>query len=406
MRKNIITGVSLVALSAGMAQAGGFELQTLDTSIMYADGNQASIAYASIDASVQGENPNSATSSKKDVVKDQTVTNVTAKFDVGESLSFGLGTYRAGSIQLSGGNEAPNPGVHYGGNLAPTADVDLNTTAILGRYQLNENLSFIGGVTQNNIGDGNVTTLAGSYGISGTSSMGYIGGVAYSIPDIALRAELTYQPKTDFTTNASFTPSAYGVGGVMTKAAEHQTAVDGGGVASDYPLAALSGLDATQMNAYLAETTNKTTLSLPETVALNFQTGIAENTLLTASYRKASWSKSQINVAAKIAIGTEFEDSEAYTVGIARRFSDKLSASLTYSKEEGSSKPAKSLFTVSNGSEAVSLGLRYTHENMNISAGISQRNVGDVTVNDPNAGTMKYTGNTVTSMGVKIAFAF
>ena len=38
MRKNIITGVSLVALSAGMAQAGGFELQTLDTSIMYADG--------------------------------------------------------------------------------------------------------------------------------------------------------------------------------------------------------------------------------------------------------------------------------------------------------------------------------------------------------------------------------
>ena len=43
MRKNIITGVSLVALSAGMAQAGGFELQTLDTSIMYADGNQVSM---------------------------------------------------------------------------------------------------------------------------------------------------------------------------------------------------------------------------------------------------------------------------------------------------------------------------------------------------------------------------
>lgn len=101
MRKNIITGVSLVALSAGMAQAGGFELQTLDTSIMYADGNQASISYARIDVSVQGENPNSTTSSKRDVVKDQTVTNVTAKFDVGDSLSFGLGTYRSGSIQLN-----------------------------------------------------------------------------------------------------------------------------------------------------------------------------------------------------------------------------------------------------------------------------------------------------------------
>jgi hypothetical protein len=107
MRKNIITGVSLVALSAGMAQAGGFELQTLDRSIMNADGNQAPISYASIDASVQGENPNSTTSSKRDVVKDQKVTNVTAKFDVGDSLSFGLRTYRSGSIQLSGGNENP-----------------------------------------------------------------------------------------------------------------------------------------------------------------------------------------------------------------------------------------------------------------------------------------------------------
>lgn len=90
-----------------MAQAGGFKLQTLDTSMMHADGNQASISYESIDAFVQGENPNSATSSKRDVVKDQTVTNVTAKFDVDDNLSFGLGTYRSGSIQLSWVNQNP-----------------------------------------------------------------------------------------------------------------------------------------------------------------------------------------------------------------------------------------------------------------------------------------------------------
>jgi hypothetical protein len=54
MRKNIITGVSLVALSADMARAGGFELQTLDTSIMYAGGNTGSISIADINASVSG----------------------------------------------------------------------------------------------------------------------------------------------------------------------------------------------------------------------------------------------------------------------------------------------------------------------------------------------------------------
>ena len=97
MRKNIITGVSLVALSAGMAQAGGFELQTLDTSMMYADGNQASIAYASIDASVQGVNTAvPGTSSKKQVVADQTVVNFAAKYDFNDdAIATGVAFWKA-----------------------------------------------------------------------------------------------------------------------------------------------------------------------------------------------------------------------------------------------------------------------------------------------------------------------
>ena len=393
MRKNIITGVSLVALSAGMAQAGGFELQTLDTSMMYADGNQASISYARIDASIDGVNSSTgaSASSKKQVVKDQTVTNFSGKFDVGESLSFGVATYRSGSIQLSGGNEAPEPviglvngvptlvGMTAGGNLAPTGDVDLDTTALMVNYSLNENVSLIGGFTQNTLKDGNVTTLAGSYDVTGASGQGYVIGAAYSIPEIALRAEVIYQPKATIDTKASYV-GAGSAAGVVNPASKSQ-------------------------------------LSLPDTYAVSFQTGIAADTLLTASYRKANWSKAQISVIANPAdltsganINTEFEDSEAFSVGIGRKFSEWLSGSITYSKEEGSSKPATSLFTVSNGSEAISVGLQYKRDNMTISGGISQRNVGDVTVNATLAPglvrQMTYTGNSVTAMGLKIAFAF
>ena len=361
MRKNIITGVSLVALSAGMAQAGGFELQTLDTSIMYADGNQASISYASIDASIEGYNALLGPATKKAVVKDQTVTNVAAKFDVGESLSFGLSTYRSGAIQLDGGN-ALDAGV----NLAPTGDVDLDTMALMVKYSLNENISLIGGMTQNTLKDGNVTTLAGSYDVSGTSEQGYIVGAAYTIPEIALRAELTYQPKTTINTTTNYGPNVN-------------------------PIAA-------------------TTLSLPDTYAFSFQTGIAADTLLTATYRRANWSKSQIGITvapgSQANINTEFDDSEAYSIGIGRRFTENLSGSITYSKEEGSSATSTSLFTVSNGSEAISIGLQYKRDNMTISGGVSQRNVGDVTVNADGIGQMQYSGNSVTAMGVKIAFAF
>jgi len=197
MRKNIITGVSLVALSAGMAHAGGIELQTLDTSMMYADGNTASLSYASIDASIEGVNTLSA-ASKKQVVKDQTVTNLAGKFDVGDSLSIGFSTFRSGAVQLSGGNGSA-------ANLTPIADIKLETTALLLNYQLNDNLSLIGGMTNNALKDSTVQTLAGSYTIPGVTEQGYIVGAAYSVPEIALRAELIYQPKTELKTTANFT---------------------------------------------------------------------------------------------------------------------------------------------------------------------------------------------------------
>lgn len=375
MRKNIITGVSLVALSAGMAQAGGFELQTLDTSMMYADGNVGSISYATIDASIEGYNSVLGAATKKAVVKDQTVTNFAAKFDVGDSLSFGLGTYRAGAIQLDGGNAAD-----AGVNLAPTGDVDLDTTALMVKYNLNDNISFLGGITQNTLKEGNVTTMAGSYNVTGKSKQSYVIGAAYSIPEIALRAELTYQPKTTIQTTSAYTGAGNFLG-------------------FNNPSAA-------------------TELALPDTYAVSFQTGIAADTLLTASYRKSNWNKAQIDVnVSSVApfssanIGTSFSDSEAYSVGIGRKFTESLSGSITYSKEEGGSATSTSLFSVSNGSEAISIGLQYKRDNMTISGGVSQRNVGDMTVDPglpaPLAGhTMVYTGNTVTAMGVKVAFAF
>jgi len=369
--KKYSIATTILLTCASSAFAGGFELQKLDTSMMYVDGNQASISQATINYSIEGQNPLAGAASKKQVVPDISVTNVAAKFDVGDNLSFGLGTYRSGAIQLSGGNGTS-------GNLTPTADVDLNSTALLARYNLNDNISFIGGVTQNVVGGGNVTTMAGSYDVSGKTEMGYVAGLAYSIPEIALRAELIYQPKTKFATTTNYSPSL-------------SAAAGGAG----------------------ADPNSATGLSLPDTMAINFQTGIAADTLLTASYRKTSWGKSQIKISAPVAIETTFKDTVSYSLGIGRKFTDSLSGSITYAKEPGTGATSTSLFSVSDGSDAISIGLQYQRDNMTISGGISQRNVGDMTVDPgftgghPLAGhTMKYTGNTVTAMGLKIAFAF
>ena len=392
MRVYLLSTTGLL-LSASIAVAGGFELQTLDTSIMYSEGNQASISTAKIDASIKGINPLVGAVSSRDVVKDQTVTNIATKFNVGENLSFGLSTYRSGSIQLDGGNG-------LNGNIAPTADVNLDSTAMMAIYNLNGNFSFLGGVTQNNIGDGNVTTLGGSYAVSSTSKMGYLIGVAYSMPEIALRAELTYQPQTKFATTTAFAPSAAVVCAQMAP-------LD----CSDLANAGTYALTNDAITA--AGAASVTNLSLPDTIAFNFQTGIAKDTLMTASYRKSSWGKAQINIAAPVAITTNFDDAVSYSLGIGRKFTDSLSGSITYSKEESTGSTSTSLFSVSDGSEAISIGLQYKQDNMAISGGISQRKVGDMTVDpgfvapNPLAGsTMNYSGNTVTAMGLKLSFSF
>ena len=350
-----------------MAQAGGFELQTLDTSIMYADGNAASISIADINASVDG----TANGEKVDTVKDQKVTNIGFKMDAG-LVDVGLYTYRSGAIQLSGGNT-------LGGNYAPQGDVDINSTTLMIKYDVNENVSLLGGITQNNLTSGNVTTIKGSYDIDSASSTGYVVGAAYAIPEIALRAEVLYQPKSKITTKTNYDAT----GGVYNAA------------------------------ALLVNGEKETELSRPETLTLNVQSGIAENTLMFASYHRSKWSGAPVVVDIEPAMGgavdpkidETFDDSEKFTIGVGRKFSDKLSGSLSYSKEDGSGANAESLFTFSNGTETISAGLRYTIDNMDISVGVSRSRLGDVAV-DGGAGDIVYEGNSVTAMGVKIAFAF
>lgn len=372
MRKNIVSGLSLVALSAGIAQAGGFELQTLDTSAMYEAGGYASFSTAQINSNLGGQVGNGP---KTKTLRDQSLTNFTLKSDVGV-VGVGLSSYRSGSIQMSGENS-------YATTYAPSADADLDSLTLMATYSLSDEISILGGVTQNTLKAFTLNTLASGavgtpYQVNSGTSNGYVIGAAYSIPDIALRAELLYQPSSALTTDGTF------AGAALTAA-----------------------------------------IKRPETLTLNFQTGIAEGTLLTASIHNAKWSSAPVTVDTVVAaadISETFDDSTKYSIGIARKLGDKWAISAGYSREEGGGSDATSLFTLSNGSQAVSLGGRYTlSENMNISFGVSYTMFGDVTVNNVGARTaiataagaplaainsITYQDNTATTFGIKLGMSF
>jgi len=369
--KVIAKSACVLLLSSTSAFAGGFELQTLNTSSLYEEGNYGAFSFAKINSNLSGVGANPQ---KVKTLKDQSVANGELKFETGK-LDVGLVSFRSGAIQMSGDSDAT-----FAGSYAPSVNANLNTLALIAKYSIGQNIDLLGGVKQNTLNDFNLTSVFGSYDISSKSSISYVAGAAYSIPDIALRAEILVQPASEISTTGSYTSSAVGL----------------------IPAGIPGSVEAT--------------VKTPQTITFNFQTGIAANTLIMGSIHHAKWGAAQttatvatpspaINAAA--AVTSDFGDTTKYTIGLGRKFSNKVSGSLSYTHEAGSGATSTSVFTMSNGSRALSVGMKYSLENFDVSFGASRTMFGDVTVN-PGSGQpdLVYSGNTATTFGLKLSTKF
>ena len=411
MRKNIIAGVSLVALSAGMAQAGGWTAGTLDSGFMYSDGTVASISVANIDHNIKAKEAKgfgATNATDVDVVKDETRTTLSIKSDIGNDLSVGLTNFRSGSIQLQGGASEYKSWV-------PDAEASVDTTAIMAAYSVNENIDVLFGLSNDRLSDTTVTTMNGTYNIQGGSANRAVLGASYAIPDIALRVSATYMPSANMTVGSSFTETSLPATHPITL--QPIAGVSYGDFASFAAAAgvpaALSAQPAVIANTVGSAANYNSEVGLPETLILDFQTGIAADTLLFGSVYNAKWGDAQIvsdTGSAATKISTKFEDSTKYTLGLGRKINDQLSISANYAQEDGTGALNSSPFTVSNGTKSIALGARYTQGNMTISGGVNMTEVGGVKITSDGTETgafiAEYGTNRVTAFGLKIAFAF
>ena len=369
MKLTAYTSLGLWAFSAVAVSAGGWETGKLDTSFMYNEGNYAELSYGNLNYSVSGTTQAGVS---HDMAKDQTRMNLSGKFQVG-SFDIGLTSFSSGAIQMDGqGAILPQCNLDvkatWGAcSVVPSADVKMDTRAVLVRYSINENFSVLGGLRQVSLEDSSVTTIGATYNLDATSQTGRVYGLAYERPEIALRLEILRSDAISF-----------GLSGTAT--------------ANELPL---SGSD----------------MVVPEATTINFQTGIAEGTLLMASAHRVSWANSQINVDVPLAgglldIGSAFTDTTSYSLGIGRALSDATAVNVSYSWEAGSGATSTDPFTMSNGSKTLSLGARHTIEDMTLSGGVSYTQVGDVNVTHPTTLTANYENNSVMSFGVKVGYSF
>ena len=369
MMKNVIKFTLAASMLASPAFSGGWEASRLDSSMMYQDGSYAEVATSSLDYDIQGT---TQAGKKHKMAKDQTRTTLSFKTQY-DNFDIGLTSYMSGAIQLQGqsAHAAGCPGTPAACSVVPTTDVTVDSLALLARYRINDNMSVLGGLNRYDLSNAKVQTASGYYVVSG-DELAPVAGAAYENKDIALRVELMLQVETDvaLTAQSSLSPALA------------TTAVTGAKMA------------------------------IPQTLTLNVQSGIAEDTLLFGSIHKADWKTAQITVPANAgngpvpATGSDFANTTAYSIGLGRKLSDSLSVLGSYSMEGGSGSTGTSPFTLTDGNQSLGVGVRYNRDNITISGGYNYTKVGDVKVTHSSGLTADYKDNKVTGIGLKIGFAF
>ena len=380
MSLKINTVVAVLLATTSMATAGGMDRATTGTSTLFEKGSYAELSYASTAPSI-GPNANLllGLAGGMNVTQSFTTTQFSFKTDLNDKLSVAISSNNNPfGVDVDYDDFATGGGA-YAGITSLRANLGSTAVTSMARYKITDRVSAIAALkyqTVSGTADVSVPLTAASGGavdgdvsLTRASDTNFIVGASYEIPEIALRVVGTHESE------ATFDPSV------------------------------------------IAETIGANTgpgqIKTPEVLMLEFQSGVAANTLVFGSIRHAKWEDAQVKMSAAYGNAqlSDFDNSTTYTLGVGRKFSDSFSASLSASVDTGDGDDA-SLLAPTGGSTAISLGGKYTLNNgMAISGGVSHRVYNSATWygNDSELGggdDVTFGDNSVTTLGMKLSVSF
>lgn len=366
--KNTLTTTAALMLTTTAAMAGGLERAATTFGPLFENGTYVELSYGQIQPSVDGSLTTPAGTLESGTVSpDYSTIGAALKFDVDDRVSvaliidepYGADVAYPDGIPFPAGPDYPLAGAE--------ANIDARGITVLGKYQFNENVSLYFGpraVTAD--GALRIATSAGIYDATYNedTAYGYVVGAAYERPDIALRVALTYTSELEFS---------------------HDTTVVG------------------VPDAVVADTE----FTLPDTITLDFQSGVAEDTLVFGSIRYADWTQTEVNSFGFPANPVvSYEDPvTTYTLGVGRRFTEQFSGSLSVSYEAENDGIASNL-APTDGFTSVSLGGAYNVGNgVEISGGVRYIMIGDAET-ELSGLTTSFDENDAIAVGLKVAYNF
>ena len=386
--KQLAAAAGLVALSASAVTAGGIDRSRLNYGILFEKGSYVELGTSRVMPDVSGTFiPAFGGISTGNMAGDYSTYSLSYKQDLNDKLSFGL------FLNTPYGADAS-----YGTGIYTGLRAEWDSSQITGilRYEVTPSVSVYGGLrylrskasisipdtlirgglaAAGAAGNAQAAAIAagappGSLKYTATGEtdgrVGFIVGAAYEKPEIALRVGLTYESgithKFNTTEFIAAVPSISGIG--------------------------------------------TTSVEMPKTVTLDFQSGIAKDTLLFGAIRWSEWSVWEVRPPGYNALTgsdiTSFDDNVmAYQLGVGRKLNDNWSVFARASYEESKGGIASRL-SPTDGQKSFGIGGSYTKDALKITAGLEYIDLGDAL---DGSGT-KFAGNHAVGFGLSVGYRF
>lgn len=356
MKRSLTTALA-VAAAATSAHAGGVERSTQSVAILFEQGRYAELSFGTFSPDVSG----TLVVSSGDMASTYNTYSLGYKMDVGDRMDFALII-----DQPIGANVAYPDGTGYA-LAGATAKLTSSAITALLRYQFENNVSVYGGLRYQTVKGVVSLPTVGAYTLNtnNDSEVGYVVGIAWEKPEIAARVALTY--------NSAITHSL--------ESTE-------------------TGFAATPPTVAGFET------EVPQSVNLEFQTGIAKDTLLFGSIRWQEWTAFVIDPP-RYALPTPLvayaSNRVTYNLGVGRRFNENWSGAVTIGYEPSDGELTGNLGPT-DGFKSIGLAATYTMDNVKITGGVRYVDIGDAVANaGPGA---PFTNNSGVGIGIRLGYTF
>ena len=370
----IYTAVLFGTLPASTLYAAGLDRSGQTISAFLQPGNYAEAGISVVDADV-----GSSKLAVDDMADSYNYVNAAIKVQATDKISLGLiydQPFGADSTYATTGFFAQS------GEGTSVKVKTNNITALIG-YQPTENWNVYAGPVWQTV-EAKIALRGPAYKYSGYNvkvhekeAYGWLAGVAYQIPEIALKASLTYRSEIDHHAKSS----------------------------EDILAALPTGVTRIAASGDVTATT-------PQSVNLDFQTGVAANTIAFANVRWAQWSEFAVTPkllyqATKGSNLIDYADDQwSANVGVGRKFNDKWSGSALVSYDSGAGNPVTTLGPT-EGYWGVGLGAQYSPaENYFIQGGVRYMWLGDATAKAGPTVLDDFTDNHAIGYGMKIGYRF